>query len=148
MSVLSLYIPIISENISESYIIKMFKIHNIGKILRVDFVKNKEKKRREAFIHFDEWFDTEESRTIKADIMDINTKTRFVYSKSNRYWPLLVNKNAHKQANNPKYEILKKSDVKNVYKSSLNILVQESNDSKTNNNKKQKPETYASKAKA
>ena len=58
MSVLSLYIPIISENITEAFITKVFFEKNIGKILRVDFVHNKIKNRREAFIHFDEWFNS------------------------------------------------------------------------------------------
>ena len=40
-SVLSLYIPIISESTSETYIKKMFASKNIGKVLRVDFVKKK-----------------------------------------------------------------------------------------------------------
>ena len=42
MSQLSLYIPIISESISEAYIKKMFLMNNIGRIKCVDFVKNKD----------------------------------------------------------------------------------------------------------
>ena len=43
MSVLSLYIPVIQKHISEAYIKRQFLDHNIGKVLRVDFVKNIEK---------------------------------------------------------------------------------------------------------
>ena len=57
-SILSLYVPIISNSTSEAYIKKMFNIKKIGKIMRVDFVKNIAKNRREAFIHFEEWYDT------------------------------------------------------------------------------------------
>ena len=121
MSVLSLYIPIISESTSEEYIIKMFKNHNIGKVMRVDFVKNKAKNRREAFIHFDEWFNSEESEKIKNDVLNPNTKTKFKYTESGKFWPLLINKNAHKRVNNPNYEVLNKSEIKTVYKSTIII---------------------------
>ena len=117
MSVLSLYIPVI-RNTSEEYIIKMFKTHNIGKVMRVDFVYNKTKNRREAFVHFDEWFASDESKQLQEDILDPNTKTRFKYQ-GEKFWPLLVNRNAHKQVNNPNYEILDKAEVKNVFKTEV-----------------------------
>lgn len=119
MSVLSLYIPII-RNSSEEYIIKMFKTHNIGKVMRVDFVFNKIKNRREAFVHFDEWFSSEESKQLQKDILDPSTMTRFKYQEE-KFWPLLVNKNAHKRVENPNYTILNKAEVKNAYKSSIVI---------------------------
>ena len=119
MSVLSLYIPII-RNTSEEYIIKMFKTHNIGKVMRVDFVFNKNKKRREAFVHFDEWFASDESKQLQEDILDPSTKTQFKYE-GEKFWPLLVNKHAHARVNNPNYEILDKAEVKNVFKTSLVI---------------------------
>ena len=119
MSVLSLYIPII-RNTSEEYIIKMFKTHNIGKVMRVDFVYNKAKNRREAFVHFDEWFSSDESIQLQNDILDPTTRTQFKYD-GEKFWPLLVNKNAHKQVKNPNYEILNKAEVKNVFKTALVI---------------------------
>ena len=115
MSVLSLYIPIIDAETSEQYIIKMFQDHNIGKVMRVDFVKNTVKNRREAFLHFDEWFDNDVSKALREDILDPNTKSRLVYSGS-KFWPLLVNKNAHSRVPNPNYEVLKTEEVKSVYK--------------------------------
>ena len=136
-SVLSLYIPIISKNISEEYVKKMFDTNKIGKIMRVDFVFNKEKNRNEAFIHFDEWFDTPESNALKEDILNPDTKTRFNYNKTNnRFWPLLVNKNAHKRVNNPKYEIIDSSKLKLEYKNSLKMETNRKAD--TNNAKKSK----------
>ena len=83
MSVLSLYIPIISDSVSENYIKKIFVNKNIGKILRVDFVKNIQKNRREAFIHFDEWFVNDEVSALKKDIEDPNTKTKLMYNDKN-----------------------------------------------------------------
>ena len=147
MSVLSLYIPIISENITEAFITKVFSEKNIGKILRVDFVHNKIKNRREAFIHFDEWFNSKESSSLKEDILNPNTKTQFVYGVSTKFWPLLVNKNAHKRNNNPNYTVLKSDDIKTEFKVSLGI---ETNNSlkplKNDKSKKPKKEekTYAS----
>tara|TARA_B110001452_G_C15233115_1_gene427021 strand:- start:1120 stop:1554 length:435 start_codon:yes stop_codon:yes gene_type:complete len=119
MSVLSLYIPVISEYTNEKFIIKMFEEHKIGKVMRVDLVFNKSKNRKEAFIHFDEWYNTEESISLKSDIENPNTKTRLVYMKSGKYWPLLINKNAHSRVNNPDYEMLKTSDIKTVYAKSI-----------------------------
>ena len=147
MSVLSLYLPIISQNITEAFIIKAFSEKNIGKILRVDFVHNKVKDRREAFIHFDEWFNSTEASALKEDILNPNTKTQFVYGLSNRFWPLLVNKNAHKRNVNSNYTVLKASDIKTEFKVSLGI---ERNKSlkplKSDKSKKTKKEekTYAS----
>ncbi len=108
---LSLYIPVVQDNITEAYIKRQFFDHNIGKILRVDFVKNLSKDRREAFIHFDEWFDNETSRSLQEDIKNPDTKTRFVYHHK-KFFPLLVNKNAHRRINNPEYVMIKSDDVK------------------------------------
>ncbi len=138
-SVLSLYIPIISKNTSETYIKKMFDLNKIGKIMRVDFVYNKSKDRTEAFIHFDEWFDTTESNSLKEDILNPNTKTQFKYSATTtKFWPLLVNKNAHKRVNNPNYEVIDSTKLKIEIKKTLN-MENKKNTSKTINTKKSKP---------
>ena len=137
-SVLSLYIPIISDSTSETYIKKMFASKNIGKVLRVDFVKNKAKNRREAFIHFDEWFDSEESKKLKDDILNPESKTRFKYSNGDKFWPLLVNKNAHNRVANPNYEVLKKEDITTVYINKSNVTTITNMKKDTINSKKAK----------
>ena len=119
--VLSLYIPVIQEKTSEEYIKSIFSKKNIGKILRVDFVVNMKKNRREAFIHFDEWYDNEECKKLKDDIMDPNTKTK-LYHTNERFWPILVNKNPHKRIINPDYKILSNHEVKIVCANSLNLI--------------------------
>ena len=122
MSLLSLYLPIISANVSEAYIIKMFDMQKIGKVKRVDFVKNKAKARCEAFVHFSEWYTTPESTLLHTDIINPITKTKFLYNNTTKFWPLLINKNPFKKiANNEHYEVLKKEDVLVTYKSTLNI---------------------------
>ena len=133
-SILSLYVPIISESISELYIKKMFNNKNIGKIARVDFVKNIAKNRREAFIHFDEWYINEEANNLKEDILNNDTKTQFKYNDSNKFWPLLVNKNPNKKEANPNYVILDNEEVKSTYKVSLNLINTSTN--KTNKTNK------------
>jgi len=120
-SVLSLYIPVISEKTSEDYIKSTFSKKNIGKILRVDFVVNIKKNRREAFIHFDEWFDNEECKMLQDDILDPDTKTRLYHTNDN-FWPILVNKSAHKRNNNPNYKIISNNVVKIVCSNSLNLI--------------------------
>ena len=135
-SILSLYVPIISDSISEAYIKKMFANKNIGKIARVDFVKNIAKNRREAFIHFEEWYINEEANRLKEDILNNDTKTRFKYNDSNKFWPLLVNKNPNKKEANPNYIILDNTEVKNIYKVSLNLKNTKSTSSNTRNNLK------------
>lgn len=122
-SVLSLYIPVISVFTSEAYIRKVFKAMNIGKVLKVDFVKNLEKNRREAFIHFNEWFDTDEAKKLQEDVNNVNKKTQFIYNESGKFWPLLVNKNPHKRVNNPKYEMLNSNNIKSAYAEKMNKVV-------------------------
>ena len=147
MSLLSLYIPVISKSITEEFIIKVFLDKNIGKILRVDFVYNKVKDRREAFLHFDEWFGSNESSSLKEDIQDPKTKTQFVYSVSNKFWPLLVNRNAHTRNNNPNYTVLNSNDIKTEFKVTLGIPTNNPlKELKCDKNKKMKPDekSYAS----
>tara|TARA_Y100000992_G_scaffold290998_1_gene247051 strand:+ start:2867 stop:3301 length:435 start_codon:yes stop_codon:yes gene_type:complete len=135
---LSLYVPIISEYTSETYIKKMFANKNIGKIARVDFVKNIVKNRREAFIHFEEWFNNKEANNLKEDILNKDTKTRFKYNDSKKFWPLLVNKNPNKKEVNPNYIILDSSEIKNTYKISLNLNKKNDNLLKITNKKEKK----------
>ena len=125
MSFLSLYIPVIQEHITEAYIKRQFLDHNIGKIMRVDFVKNVKKNRREAFLHFDEWFKNDASKALQEDIQNCDTKTRFVY-KNNKYFPLFVNKSAHKRINNPDYNTISSDEVKKYVKDWITISIDKS----------------------
>ena len=122
-TVLSLYIPVISGSTTENYIKKMFDQHKIGKVMRVDFVKNIAKNRREAFIHFDEWYTTDESFKLQQEILNPSTNTRFVYTPAGRFWPLLVNKNAHKRVNNPNYEMVDLEEIKKDCKQTVGEFI-------------------------
>ena len=118
----SLYIPVINANVTEEYIAKCFHEHNIGKVERVDFVVNKAKLRREAFVHFSEWYTRDATNQLKAQL-EISVSTgqncRFMYNGSN-YWPLLVNKkpldkNSPDRKANSVYEIEER--ISNIEKS-------------------------------
>ena len=122
-TVLSLYIPVISGSTTENYIKKMFDQYKIGKVMRVDFVKNIAKNRREAFIHFDEWYTTDESFKLQQEILNPSTNTRFVYTPAGRFWPLLVNKNAHKRVNNPNYEMVDLEEIKKDCKQTVGEFI-------------------------
>jgi len=93
--VASLYIPIIGKDINHDYIAKCFHDNNIGKVCHVDFVLNKQKLRREAFVHFSEWYTSESANQLKSQL-EIASATgqncRFIHNGTN-YWPLLLNKN-------------------------------------------------------
>tara|TARA_Y100000591_G_scaffold189799_1_gene164132 strand:- start:6764 stop:7369 length:606 start_codon:yes stop_codon:yes gene_type:complete len=88
----SIYIPVIGKEISEKYMKRCFKEKNIGEVDRVDFVLNKNKMRREAFVHFSKWYNTPDANSLMADLSNPETKTHFVY-KGTSYWPILPNKN-------------------------------------------------------
>ena len=91
----SIYIPVINSDITEEYIAKCFHEHNIGKVERVDFVVNKLKSRREGFVHFLEWYNSDASNQLKSQLensSETGQNCRFTYNGTN-YWPLLLNKN-------------------------------------------------------
>ena len=106
----SLYIPIISKNITEYYIKQQFFQHKIGCVKNVDFVFNNQKNRREAFIHFKVWFDNKKAKELLLDIKNEKTKTQFLYY-NNKFWPLLMNKSS-KDSKNENYVIEKKETKK------------------------------------
>jgi hypothetical protein len=133
---MSLYIPVIS-NSTEEFIKLMFLRHKIGKVSRVDYVQNLEKHRKEAFVHFEEWFVTPEAILMQTEIMDPNIKARFKYCESGKYWPLLVNKNATTQVYNPKYKNIDSKIMKADYKSVLLRNCHTSHNTKTESVKKQ-----------
>ena len=93
MASVSFYIPVIADGIREDFIAKIFKHKNIGIVERVDFVLNKQKVRREAFVHFKEYFDNGDANTIKESISDGSAVPYKFYYKEDRYWALLLNKN-------------------------------------------------------
>ena len=105
----SLYIPIVSKNITEYYVKQQFFQHKIGSVQNVDFVFNNQKNRREAFIHFKCWFDNKKAKDLLLDIKNEETKTQFIYY-NKKFWPLLINKSS-KDSKNENYVIEKKENM-------------------------------------
>ena len=100
--VASLYIPIINAGITQEYIAKCFLSCNIGIVSHVDFVLNKVKHRREAFVHFSEWYNNDSANKLKKELLTSSTEgkqCRFTYNGA-QYWPLRLNKNPLNK-NNP-----------------------------------------------
>ena len=115
----SLYIPIIATTATDEYVKTMFARGNIGKVSTVDFVHNLVKNRREAFVHFEEWFTTPEATKLLEEILDPAIKAQFKYCDTGKYWPLMVNTNAAQRVYNPDYKNLSKQEVKTGYRASL-----------------------------
>lgn len=53
-----------------------------------------------AFVHFKEWYDTDEARTLKEDVLDEGTKAQFKFSDNGSYW--ICNKNTNPNKDKPK----------------------------------------------
>jgi hypothetical protein len=115
----SLYIPTIATSVSEAYVKTMFAKHNIGKVSRVDFVQNVIKGRREAFVHFEEWFTTPEATKLQADILNPAIQAQFKYCESGKFWWVMVNTNSNQRVYNPDYKNLTRKEVKTGYTASL-----------------------------
>ena len=137
----SLYIPIITKNITEYYVKQRFLENKIGCVRNVDFVFNKEKNRREAFIHFKVWFNNKKARDLLSDIKNEGTRTQFIYY-NDKFWPLLMNKSS-KDSKNDNYvtedknvtedkKIVKSKDEKDILKEKL----KESKTKETKNSEK------------
>lgn len=110
--VTSIYIPFMDNTTTSDYITKCFHEKNVGKVDHVDFVINKQKHRREAFVHFSEWYNTDDAVKLKGDL-EVNQVTgkqcRFVHNGS-QYWPILLNKkplekNSPERKSNSVYEL-------------------------------------------
>ena len=68
---LSLYLPSLSEEVTQLGLTILFQDNKIGIIDRVDFVYNT-KGVRQAFIHLNEWFDSSETRELQKKLWIIN----------------------------------------------------------------------------
>tara|TARA_B100001769_G_C22019893_1_gene548042 strand:+ start:573 stop:1040 length:468 start_codon:yes stop_codon:yes gene_type:complete len=99
---LSLYIPILRDNETDLNIKTVFKTQNLGEVEHVDFVRNKLKNRREAFVHFKVWYDNDNVTKFMKCLNNPQTNTR-VYHTDNKFWPVLVNRNANPENKNPNY---------------------------------------------
>jgi hypothetical protein len=88
---LSIYIPILLGQITELQIKELFNILDIGNVSRVDFVSKINKTgdiTRQAFVHFETWYNTYTAKNLQARILDPNVNAKLVYDDP-KFWPLL-----------------------------------------------------------
>lgn len=108
---LSLYIPIVHETDTELKIKTVIKTQKFGEVDHVDFVRNKVKNRREAFVHFKVWYDNYVVSEFIKCLNNPETKTR-IYHTNNKFWPVLVNRNTNPENKNPNY--INEVDLKDI----------------------------------
>jgi hypothetical protein len=92
---LSLYIPRVIGSITEQFIIQYFTSQNIGKVIKVDFIKIENKKKdgktfNSVYIHFEEWFQSENAILFQQEIYGPNKQIKVVYD-GPWYWYVLEN---------------------------------------------------------
>lgn len=97
---ISIYIPRIPSSITEEYVVRMFSLHVIGDVRRVDFAPiNKLPGFGEhddapfccAFVHFNHFYNTLTTQQIINVLNNENGCYHFYYDASNIYWILVKN---------------------------------------------------------
>ena len=111
---LSLYIPVLSNSsLTEEFFKTLFLTKGYGIVDHVDIVHNLEKERHEAFIHFKEWFESDEANKFQENVKDRTIKTKIYYSDKN-FIAVLENTNPNKIGENPKYMPVKREQMKEL----------------------------------
>ena len=91
---ISLYIPHVFANIGKEKIINTFHITNIGKVSNVDFVAkmgNDGRPYNSAYIHFDNWYNTDSAYHFQERVLDSEKEAKLIYDEP-WYWIVLENK--------------------------------------------------------
>ena len=90
---LSLFIPRVFSNISETRISQTFHKLGYGKVSRVDFVEKNGAtgNYKSAYIHFDYWYDNDSSIRFQEKVSDPEREARIVYDDP-WFWIVLENK--------------------------------------------------------
>jgi hypothetical protein len=88
----SICIPRVFANIGEARIRKVFDQLNIGKIARIDIVERKNERGEpynRVFIHFEFWFNTQESHAVRRKLLD-GKEVKVVYDEP-WFWKVSLN---------------------------------------------------------
>jgi hypothetical protein len=91
---ISLYIPHVYTNYDKEFIINVFKNLDIGQVKYVDFVLKFGKDGKEyyaAYVHFENWFETETAVNFQERVLNPNKEARLIYEDP-WYWIVLENK--------------------------------------------------------
>jgi hypothetical protein len=81
------------EDVVKDFIARQFHELSIGKVQRVDLLKKTDPKGfvfYAAFCHFEEWYDTEEARSLQKDVKDSDSKAKFQFHEK---WFWIINEN-------------------------------------------------------
>ena len=91
---ISLYIPHVFSNYTRGDVSYQFECLNIGEVKRVDFVSKISKNGEvynAAYIHFNQWYNTDAARNFQERVINPNEEARIVYDDP-WYWIVLENK--------------------------------------------------------
>lgn len=90
---ISLFIPRVFDNITKEMIKEVFenKMY-LGKISKIDIVKVDNKNYNRVFIHFEYWFETEQSIRIQTTLLKEKKENTKIYYDKLWYWLVVVNK--------------------------------------------------------
>ena len=88
---ISICIPRVFDDIHISFIANIFQHElNLGRIKKIDVVKNNDNNFKKVFIHFDEWYNTEKTNNIKQKLLD-GKNIKIVYD-TPWFWKCSLNK--------------------------------------------------------
>ena len=86
---LSLYIPFIRDNVSLETFQETFHSTNIGKVSSVDFVFNAKNPLREAFVHFEVFYDTQDAYDFQTNL--VREQKMKIWYEDNCFWSISEN---------------------------------------------------------
>ena len=86
---LSLYIPFIRDNVTLITFQETFHTNNIGKVSSVDFVMNAKNPLREAFVHFEVFYDTQEAYDFQTNL--IREQKMKIWYEDKCFWSISEN---------------------------------------------------------
>jgi len=90
---LSLFVPHMFQNITESRVSKVFSVLHLGEVHHVDFIPKTDKNGKSynaAYIHFAFWYDSDTVMRFQERVFNPDKESRLVYDEP-WYWIVLEN---------------------------------------------------------
>lgn len=91
------------EDNLKDFMIAKFVNGNIGSVDHIDLISKQTFQGfwyYIAFVHFKEWYNTDEANNLQKDVLDEGTKAQFRFSEKGSYW--ICNKNTNPNKDKPK----------------------------------------------
>jgi hypothetical protein len=90
---MSIYIPRMKSEVTEQFVMDVFHNNGIGKVNRVDFkVIENDQRYKKAFLHFDQFYNTEMSLAVTSNLMIESEEPFKLYVNPKEYWMLVINR--------------------------------------------------------